>query len=67
MCWALLAADLEDFASLEGIDAVGFFGQVCVCDHTHRMCTFKKLSMITQEGMLVLVSRSPCCAYCGVC
>ncbi len=30
MCWALLAADLEDFASLEGIDAVWFFCQVCV-------------------------------------
>lgn len=34
MCWALLAADLEEFASLEGIDAVGFFSQVC----DHRMC-----------------------------
>ncbi len=34
MCWALLAADLEDFASLEGIDAVWFFCQVCVWSYT---------------------------------
>lgn len=30
MCWALLAADLEEFASLDGIDAFGFFCWVCV-------------------------------------
>lgn len=58
MCWALLAADLEEFQlHWKGLMLLGFLSCVCVIC----MCTFEELRMIVHEGTFALVSRNPCC------
>lgn len=58
MCWALLAADLEELQlHWKGLMLLGFLSCVCVIC----MCTFEELRMIVHEGTFAPVSRNPCC------